>query len=180
MKAVIIYYSKTGFTRRYAQWLAEALGCDCVPFDKRMRVRLDDYDAVIFGSWLRAGAIQKLSWFKEQMPNMTGRIRIVFAVGAMPAEAEAEVRAMFDKNFNEEQQAKVSMFYLQGGLDYSRMDVISRAAMRFLCAMLRRKKNPTPEDTGMLRMIEKSFDAADRKAIVPIIAAAGGPDDHDE
>ena len=173
MKAVIIYYSNTGFTRRYAQWLAEEIGCDCVPFDKRMKVRLDDYDAVIFGSWLRAGSIQKLSWFKEQMPNMTGRMRIVFAVGAMPAEADAAVRRMFDQNFTQDEQERVCMYYLQGGLDYGKMDIVSRIAMRMLCFMLRHRRIPTLEDKATLQMIEKSFDASTREAIRPIVAAVG-------
>ena len=29
MKAAVIYYSQTGFTKRYAQWIAEAAGADC-------------------------------------------------------------------------------------------------------------------------------------------------------
>jgi len=179
MKAVIIYNSKTGFTRRYAQWLAEALGCDCVPFERRMKVRLDDYDAVIFGSWLRAGTIQGISWFKEQLPNMTGGLRIVFAVGAMPAEADAEVRKMFEKNFTDAQRGLIEPFYLQGGIDYGRMDFVSRAAMRMLCRMIRGKKNRTPEDEGMLRMIEKSFDGTKREALEPIIALVGGAAEED-
>lgn len=179
MKAVIIYHSNTGFTRRYAQWLAEALGCDCVPFEKRMKVRLDDYDAVIFGSWLRAGSIQKIGWFKEQMSNMTGRTRIVFVVGAMPAEAKTEVQLMFEKNFTEAQRRKITTFYLQGGIDYDKMDAVSRIAMRMLCRILRMKKHLTPEDEGMLQMIEKSFDATSREAIAPIVAAAGGLSDED-
>ena len=177
MKAVIIYYSKTGFTRRYAQWLAEAMGCDCVPFDRRMKVRLDDYDVVIFGSWLRAGAIQKLGWFKEQMPNMTGKMRIVFAVGAMPAEAEDAVRKMFDQNFTPEEQERVCMYYLQGGLDYAKMDPVSRAAMKMLCFMLKHKRIPTIEDKATLELIGKSFDASSREAIRPIVNAVGKTDD---
>lgn len=30
MKVVVIYNSQTGFTKRYAQWIAEAAGAECV------------------------------------------------------------------------------------------------------------------------------------------------------
>lgn len=38
MNAIILYYSKTGFTKRYAQWISEALSCECVSFEQRGRV----------------------------------------------------------------------------------------------------------------------------------------------
>ena len=28
MKTVVVYRSKTGYTRKYAEWIAEELGCD--------------------------------------------------------------------------------------------------------------------------------------------------------
>ena len=178
MKAVIVYYSQTGFTRRYAQWLAEALGCDCVPFNHRTRVKLDDYEVLIFGSGLSAGKIRQLSWFKESMAtNREGRKKIVFAVGAMPQAATEAVEQMFAQNFTPEQREELELFYLQGGLSYERMSWPERTVMRIMCAMLRRKKKRTPEDEGMLRMIEKSFDATDRAAIAPIVEAAGGAED---
>lgn len=177
MKAVIVYYSKTGFTCRYAQWLAEALGCDCVPFNRRTKVKLDDYDVLIFGSGLSAGKIRQLSWFKESMATREGRKKIVFAVGAMPQAATEAVDRMFGQNFSKAERAKYELFYLQGGLSYEKMSAIERMVMRMMCAMLRRKKKRTPEEEGMFRMIEKSFDATDRNAITPIVDAAGGAED---
>ena len=29
MKTIVIYNSQTGFTKRYAEWIAEAAGADC-------------------------------------------------------------------------------------------------------------------------------------------------------
>ena len=29
MKTIVIYTSQTGFTKRYAEWIAEATGADC-------------------------------------------------------------------------------------------------------------------------------------------------------
>lgn len=30
MKTIVIYNSKTGFTKRYAQWIADAARADCI------------------------------------------------------------------------------------------------------------------------------------------------------
>ena len=38
MKTVVIYNSQTGFTRRYAQWIAEAAGAGCLELSDRKSV----------------------------------------------------------------------------------------------------------------------------------------------
>lgn len=32
MKKIVIYTSQTGFTKRYAEWISEASGAECVEF----------------------------------------------------------------------------------------------------------------------------------------------------
>ena len=34
MKTIIVYSSQTGFTKRYADWLAEELGADAITLDE--------------------------------------------------------------------------------------------------------------------------------------------------
>ena len=69
MRTLVIYYSKTGFAKRYAQWLEEDLACRCVPFSQRDSVDLAAYDKVVFGSSVHAGGIRKLGWFKSSCPG---------------------------------------------------------------------------------------------------------------
>ena len=37
-KAIVIYSSKTGFTRKYAKWICDALDADILEFNDRNRV----------------------------------------------------------------------------------------------------------------------------------------------
>ena len=32
MKSIVIYNSQTGFTKKYAEWISEATGCEAVEF----------------------------------------------------------------------------------------------------------------------------------------------------
>ncbi len=70
MKSIVIYNSQTGFTKKYADWISEATGCKTVPFKQATKINLFEYDAVIFGSWCKAGHIQKIKWFKKIMPEI--------------------------------------------------------------------------------------------------------------
>ena len=65
MKQIVIYKSRTGFTKKYAKWLAQSLNCECIPQEDVGGERLSDYDVIIFGSSFRAGNVEELKWYKE-------------------------------------------------------------------------------------------------------------------
>lgn len=53
MKTIVIFNSQTGFTRRYAEWIAEATGADFMELSLAKQKDLTAYEAVIFGDGLR-------------------------------------------------------------------------------------------------------------------------------
>ena len=61
-KTIIIYRSKTGFSRRYAQWLAEDLRCQAADYRERKRLRLPEYGTIILAGGLYAGQMSGLGW----------------------------------------------------------------------------------------------------------------------
>ena len=67
MKAVIIYNSKQGFTKKYANWLAKEIRADVKEFSTNIKVK--DYETIIFASWMRAGFVDKIDWLKKQNTN---------------------------------------------------------------------------------------------------------------
>ena len=57
MKTLVVYRSHYGSTRRYAQWLAQALDADAAE-ERQADARLvQNYECVIFGGGLYAGSI---------------------------------------------------------------------------------------------------------------------------
>ena len=51
MRTVIIYNSQTGFTKRYAEWIAEETGADCLELSIAKKKDLSIYETIIFGGW---------------------------------------------------------------------------------------------------------------------------------
>ena len=62
MRAVGVYASQTGFTRRYAEWIAEELGGEAVPVERADGIDAGSYDVVVFGGWLHAGGLVGKKW----------------------------------------------------------------------------------------------------------------------
>ena len=168
MKTVVIYYSQTGFTKRYAEWLAEAAGADCFDLAKAKKKNLDGYEAVVFGSWACAGGVSKLGWFKNKAAKWADKKLLAFCVGASPMESP-EVEKALKQNFGVPELQRVNAFYCPGGMNYEKMPASSRLMMKLLVKTLQAKKDKTKEEQEMVKMISASYDIADKKYIEPIL-----------
>ena len=168
MKTIVIYNSQTGFTERYAKWIAEAAGADCMALSEAKKRDLSTYEAIVFGGWACAGGINKLSWFKGNLGRWAGRKLIVFCVGASPMDSP-DIAPALRRAFTDSEWANVKAFYCPGGLNYEKMSLSSRLMMKMLLKTLEAKKDKTAADREMIRMISASYDISDRKYIQPIL-----------
>lgn len=159
---IVLYRSKTGFSRRYAQWLAEELCCEAL--DCRRGTDLAAYGGVILVGGLYAGRMAGLGWLKRQ--RLEGKRTAAVAVGCAPMDNPGLGESM-EKLFGRLPQ--IQGFYCQGGLDYEHMGRVDRAMMAALRASLGR----SPERAEMLEYISRSFDGSDRAYLAPVIAWAG-------
>ncbi len=168
MKTIVIYNSQTGFTKRYAEWIAEAAGADCLELSAAKKKDLAAYDAIIFGGWACAGNISKLSWFKGNINRWAGKKLIAFCVGASPID-NPEIDIALKRNLNESEYKKVKIFYCPGGLNYEKMSTPSKLMMKMFVKKLKAQKDKTEAEQIMVKMISSSYDISDRKYIEPIL-----------
>lgn len=168
MKAIVIYNSQTGFTKRYAEWIAEAAGADCMELSAAKGKNLADYEAIVFGGWARAGRISKLDWFKGNMDKWKGKKLMVFCVGASPA-GSPQIGPALKQNFTASEFKRVDVFYCPGGLDYERMSLPSKLMMKLFAKMLSAKKGKTEAEEEMAAAVSTSYDISDRSYIEPIL-----------
>ncbi len=173
MKTIVVYTSQTGFTRRYAGWLAEKTGADLKDLSEAKKMDFGGYDAIVYGGWACAGNISKLSWFKGNLAKWEGKKLAVFCVGGSPMESP-DIQPALHKLFTEEEQKKVGIFYCPGGFDYEKMSAPSRMMMKMFIKALKAKKDKTPDDEEMIRMISGSYDISDPKYIEPIVSYLAG------
>lgn len=169
MKTVVVYNSQTGFTKRYAEWIAEATGADCFELAEAKKKNLDAYEAIVFGGWACAGGISKLAWFKGNIEKWSGKKLIAFCVGGSPME-NPEVEIALKNNFTDAEREKVNVFYCPGGFNYEKMSAPSKLMMKMFISALKAKKDKTEAEEVMVKMIASSYDISDKKYIEPILA----------
>ena len=64
MITAVVYCSQTGYTRTYARWLAESLGTEALPFERRDEAAASGADTLVFLSWFHAGGLKGAKWLR--------------------------------------------------------------------------------------------------------------------
>lgn len=138
-KIAVVYRSKSGFTEKYAEWIAEAAGADLLKGD---RIKADDL--------------------------LKDKKLIVFGLGASPVRHEIyeEVK---NKNLTIQQQETIDFFLLRGGFNKEKLTFADGILMQLMKLHLKRKKNLTPDERGMLNAYEHPVDFTARSEIQPIL-----------
>lgn len=169
MKGIILYKSKYGATRKYADWLSEDTGFEVRELSKVKINDLFDYELIIIGGGIYASGVAGLDFLKKNIDSLSNKKIIVFCDGASPYEEKAfeEIR-----NHNMKEKLKdIPFFYCRGGWDMEAMTFIDRN----LCKMLRKavaKKEPSQYEVweaALMATGENKCDWTDRKYLKPIL-----------
>jgi len=165
MKIVLFYNSKTGFTKKYADSIAQELDCDVKPYKDFEKTPINADDIVIFGSRILAGRIEYLDKVKARVKSNL----VVFAVGAAPADAESTINKLWADNFTESEINTIPHFYMQGGLDYDKMSFVSRSVMKTIAKLLSKKKDKTEEEADFEQAISASCNNSSKEYVMPLV-----------
>ncbi len=173
MKTLIVYWSKTGFVKKYADWMAEELSAEIISGKKIKKEELKEYDSYIFGGSLYAVGINGADFIKKNIKELEAKKTVVFATGASPAKKDI-IEEVKSKNFSTEEQKYFKFFYLRGGFDYSKLRFKDKVLMRMMKWKLNSKKKKgeqmTEEEKGMLAAFDNPVDFTDRDNIEEIVS----------
>lgn len=131
-KGIILYQSKYGATKKYAQWLQEMTGFECVETKKTNVKDLEGYDTVILGGGVYASGIAGFSFIKKNIDAIRDKKLAVFCVGASPYDEDA-IRQVRELHFKEKLQ-EIPLFYCRGAWDLGGMSFADKT----LCKMLQK------------------------------------------
>ncbi|SHJ91260.1 Protoporphyrinogen IX oxidase, menaquinone-dependent (flavodoxin domain) [Geosporobacter subterraneus DSM 17957] len=174
-KVIVLYKSKYGSTKRYAEWIAKEAGADLLEASKVKVEDLYRYDTVVFGGSLHAVGIKGVKLITDHFDKLMDKKLIVFAVGCSPGREEA-IKHVEANNFTEEMRNKINFFYLRGAFNYKQLGFIDRFMMNALRGKLKKKKEEElDEDSkGLLAAFHEPIDWTDQKSILPLVACIRG------
>ena len=183
MKPIVIYRSQTGHTERYAQWIAEELGCEAVSYKNRGTVDLAMFDPVIFGSWFHAASIPGAKWLKQQIAAYPDKRFVLFATGASPMPEQGgsteEIEEAVRRTFPAEAYAALPWFYLRGGFSMEKLGAVDRTLMKMFFSRTEKLAESDPKAAEMDAAMKAGFDSTDRALLEPLLSYVRGLDGED-
>lgn len=166
---LIIYKSKYGATKKYADWLAEETGFDIIEADKAKSDAADNCDTVILAGGIYASGISGLSFLKKNRKRLKNVKLALLCVGASPYDEES-FREIREYNLKGE-LAGIRCFYARGAWNEDAMTLKDRT----LCRMLQKavaKQDPStyqPWQKALMCAVGQKCDWTDKKYLDELI-----------
>ena len=169
MKTLVIYKSISGFTKKYAEWIAEELNGDLFALEDIDQSIFQDYNTIIFGGSLHMVGILGVDIIKKNLnTSLKNKKVIVFATGASPYADDIQVEVA-NKNFSNHEKKHLRFYYFRGGFDFSKLDLLNKFLMTLLKWKLMFIKNKTAEEKGMLAAYERPFDSTKKENLKGLV-----------
>ncbi len=170
MNTIVIYKSKYGSTKQYAEWIAEELSCNIV---EAKNVKPDDllqYDTIIYGGGLYAEIINGVSLITKNIQKLADKKIVVYTTGITPT----DVRAYYDgevleKNFKNGVPENVKIFNFLGKMVLDELTLPHRTALKALKKIMSAKENPSDMEKLLVELCDADGDFSDREAIKELV-----------
>ena len=170
MNAIVIYKTKYGSTKTYAEWIAEELSCEAVDAKKIKIEDLSRYDTVIYGGGLYAEVIAGVTLITKNMDKLDGKKLIVYTTGITPLDCRDYYDKMvMEKNFKGDTASKIKVFNFLGKMVLSELSLVHRTALKTLKKIMSAKENPTEMEKLLVTLCDADGDFSDRNAISELV-----------
>lgn len=170
MNAVVIYRTKYGSTKTYAEWISEELGCPMFEYKDISADDLLKYDTIIYGGGLYAEVIRGVHIITKNLAKLEGKKIAVYSTGITPLDCkEYYDKYVIEKNFKPEMLDKIKVFNFMGKMKTDELTLVDKAALKTLKKIMSSKKNPTAMEKLLVDLCDADGDFSDREAIKDLI-----------
>lgn len=173
MSTIVVYKTKYGATKTYADWIAGELGCEAVD---AKNIKIDDllkYDTIIYGGGLYAEIINGVILITKNMDKLEGKKIIVYSTGITPLKyREYYDKMVIEKNFKPEMLDKIKVYNFLGKMIIDELSLVHKSALKTLKQIMQGKKNPTEMEKLLIELCDTSGDFTDREAIKELLEYA--------
>ncbi len=167
-KTIVVYRSEYGYTKRYAEMIAEELHCE---IQEGSNITIDDlkkYDTIIWGGGLYAGGLNGIELLRDSFESLQGKNIVVWATGFSPGRS-SEMQKVWRHNFTDSMLAQIHTFYLRGGFDYQRLSVGHKIMMNGLKLKIKMTKNPGEDERRLLKAYRIPEDHCDKNNLSGLV-----------
>ena len=154
---IIIYESKTGFTKKYAEMLADKTKLKLYHIKDISKISAEE--EVVFLGWIKVGKIQGLNKLHKY------NLKAVCGSGTAPCSKDNREAVIKRNNIKD-----IPFFYLRGGcLPVKDLKGIDKILMVIFLKILKSRKEKDEETEEVIAGLENGFNGVEEKNLEPIL-----------
>ena len=159
VKILIVYQSKYGSTKQYAEWICRETKGDLANVANGDRPDLAGYDIIIIGGYVRTGSIVIAPYIRDHWSVIKGKKVILFTTSGTPP-GHPKLQGIYEKSLPEEIRKEIKYFPLPGRISVKDLTLFDRLLLSVGKIM---------EQDGELRKdMGKDFDGVQREKLLPL------------
>ncbi len=171
MKSIVVYRTRYGSTKKYAEWIGEELNCRVEDARDITIDELLDYDTIIYGGGLYAEVINGITLIIKNTDKLKDKKVAVFSTGITPIDCRDYYdKLVVEKNFKNGVPDCVKLFNFTGKMIIDELSLVHRTALKTLKKIMSSKKDPTEMEKLLVELCDADGDFSERSQIDGLIA----------
>ena len=176
MSTIVVYRSKYGSTKKYAEWISEALGCKMLEFKEAKIEELMKYDTIIYGGGLYAEVINGVYLLTKNFEKIKDKKIVVYSTGITPLKyREYYDKLVIEKNFTPEMMERIKVFNFMGKMILEELSLPHRTALKALKVLMQNKENPSEMEKLLVELCDTNGDFTDKEATKELLEYVNRP-----
>ena len=173
-KVLVMYFSKYGSTKKYAEWIASELNGDVYRIKNIKQNILKNYEVIILGTGLYAGKIEGINIIVNNYEIIKNRKIVLFTCGVADY-SKIENRNGIKKRIvdivPENIMENIKIYYLRGGINYKKLNFKHKIMMWLLKKTIMKKgiENFNEENKEFIETYGQTLDFMNKNNIKDLI-----------
>lgn len=170
MKTIVVYKTKYGSSKTYAEWIADELCCEIADAKDMTVQKLTEYDNIIYGGGLYAEIISGVSLITKNLDILENKKIAIYTTGITPLDCKEYYDILVvEKNFKNGVPKQIRLFNFTGKMKMDELSIVHRTALKSLKKIMSAKKEPTEMEKLLIELCDADGDFCDRSQIAQLV-----------
>ena len=167
----VVYATKYGHTKQYAEWMKEEAGADIFAAASFTSTKALEYKAVVFAGGVYGDKILIMDWLKKNLGQVNVNKMIIAAVSWYCNDSEEAKARLIAENYPEQFKNVVPLIVINSGIDKKKTSVMDKAQLLAAQSSINKHDVRTADDINALAIIKGYSDSTSKDNLKSLIAA---------
>ena len=167
----VVYATKYGHTKQYADWMKEEAGADIFVSTSFTPTKALEYKAVVFAGGVYGDKILIMDWLKKNLGQVNVNKMVIAAVSWYCNDSEEAKARLIAENYPEQFKNVVPLIVINSGIDKKKTSVMDKAQLLAAQSAINKHEVRSADDINALAIIKGYSDSTSKDNLKSLIAA---------